>query len=201
MGDLFARRTSGRRQRWRTWCGLCAAGSLSILSAQRPPSDFVRADAAIVRLEPALFSELPSAIRTDLEKRGCTVPQPAVDGKRNVVRGRFLTGRRIDWAVLCSRDRHSAILVFDGTSADWIAELGSEPDMNYLQVVDRAGAIGYSRVVAVAAPNAVRQRVRSDGPIAPDRIDHDGIEDAFVGKSSLIWYWSGQRWLRLAAAD
>jgi hypothetical protein len=33
------------------------------------------------------------------------------------------------------------------------------------------------------------------------KVSRQGIEDAFVGKASSVWYWNGARWLRLAAAD
>jgi hypothetical protein len=185
----------------RIWFVVCVIATLSVLSAQRPLNDFARADAAIVRFDPSAFPELPPPIRDGLNRRSCTVPQPADERTRNVVSGRLITPGRVDWAVLCSRERQSVILVFNGTSAARIAELDAEPDLNYLQVVDGAGTISYSRVLAVATPKVVRQRARNDGRHQLRQIDRDGIEDAFVGKSSQIWYWSGRRWLRLVGAD
>ncbi|HEX6942595.1 MAG TPA: hypothetical protein VF128_06685, partial [Gemmatimonadaceae bacterium] len=56
-------------------------------------------------LQPSAFADLPASIRSDLEQRGCTVPQSYPDSTpHNVVRGRFTSPKEVDVAVLCARD-------------------------------------------------------------------------------------------------
>jgi hypothetical protein len=176
--------------------------AVPLRSAQLQPVDWDRADAATVRLAPAVFTELPAALRAELTKRGCTIPQPfRASARRNVVSGRFTTGAQKDWAVLCSRGRSSAILVFRDGSATNVGELAEDADRQYLQVMDGRGAIGYSRVLSVVTPQRMRQRrLVHDGP-DPRPFDHDGIEDAFEGKASVVWYWFRRDWIRLTGAD
>jgi hypothetical protein len=162
--------------------------------------DWAGADVATTRLRPAAFPDLPVAVRKDLERRGCTVPQSfAAARAENVARGRFTSATGRDWAVLCSVARVSTILVFRGGTVPAVAELGRSPDSNFLQAVDDHGAVGYSRAIAVADARMIRAHNR-DNPDLP-RLDHDGINDIFVEKASTIWYWYRGRWLGLSGVD
>src|SRR5262245_35348723 len=101
--------------------------ALRLLLQQPQVDEWNRADPVTVRLEPDVFSMLPVAVRSDLKKRTCTIPQPFTSGRpQNVIRGRFFTTAGADWAVLCSRDRISSILVYRGGSADSVVELNSQ---------------------------------------------------------------------------
>jgi len=163
--------------------------------------DWGAADRATRRLAPSVFRNLPVVVRTELERRGCTIPQPfAATGPANVISGRFTSRSRTDWAVLCSRDRTSSILVFRGGSTAAVVDIASEPDVNSLQGVGN-GAIGYSRALGVADAKYIRDHYdRYDGP-KPPPLDHDGINDIFLEKGSAVWYWDGGRWLKLTGAD
>ena len=81
-----------------------------------------------------------------------------------------------------------------------VAELATLPDANFLQVVDGAGGVGFSRLLSVASPDHIRGHAARVGGLRA-AIDHDGIEDAFVEKASSIWYWSGGKWSQLPGAD
>jgi hypothetical protein len=163
--------------------------------------DWDAADRATNRLAPSVFVNLPAAIRAELERRGCTIPQPfGTTSPANVVKGRFTSPGRIDWAVLCSRDRTSSILVFRAGSATAVVDLASEPDQGSLQGVGN-GAIGYSRALGVADPTYIKEHYARYGGPKPPPLDHDGINDIIVGKGSLVWYWYGGRWLKLTGAD
>lgn len=185
-----------------TLIGICSPGDAALASswriAQRTPADWARADADTVRLDPGVFSEVPARVRTELKRLGCTIPQPSgASTRRNVVSGRFTTAALKDWAVLCSRRGTSAILVFEGGSPTQVRELAAQPDAQYLQVMGRTPAIGYSRGLAVATPQLIRRRLQGGGGREPRPLDHDGIEDAFEGKASVVWYWSRQEWIQL----
>lgn len=170
------------------------------LDAQLTPADWLRADAATVRLMPSAFSKLPSSIRMAMERRGCTVPQPVgSDRPRNVISGHFIHAMQTDWAVLCSRARRSSILVFSGKDFSTVDELAEAADAEYLQTVP-GGRIGFSRALLVATPTIVKRIRVEDGP-KPRIIDHDGIVDAFEGKGSMVWYRSGEKWIVLPGSD
>ena len=156
-----------------------------------PPQEWVRADAATVRLRPSAIASIPSILQAELQRRGCTIPQAFTGGPpHNVIRGHFRTGK-IDWAVLCSRNRTSSILVFWSGLPTGASVLASRRDADYLQVTG-PGRIGFSRMISVASPAHIRK---------PPPLDHDGIDDAFVEKASVVWYFHRGLWLRLAGAD
>jgi hypothetical protein len=161
-----------------------------------------QADAATVRLRPTAFASLPSRVRQELERRGCTVPQSySESAPHNVIRGRFTSGGHTDIAVLCSKERASSILVFRGGSTANVAELARKPDVHFVQVAAASGAVGYARALGTAEPKEIQEHHQRYGGPAPPPLDHDGIEDIFVGKASVVWYWSGGRWRQLQGAD
>jgi hypothetical protein len=164
--------------------------------------DWQAANAATVRLKPSAFPELPVTVRRYLERRGCEIPQAFSDkAPHNVVRGRFTSASQSDIAVLCSTGRVSTVLVFRGGNTSAVAELAQRPDEIFLQVVDAGGVVGYSRALGVASPSYIREHHAAYGGPTPPPMDHDGINDIFVEKASVVWYWYRGRWLQLQGAD
>jgi hypothetical protein len=163
--------------------------------------DWEAANAATVRLRPSSFQDLPAVVRDYLERRRCTIAQSFYDkAPHNIVRGRFTSAARTDIAVLCSVDRVSTVLVFRGGGISEVSELARHPDEQFLQVVN-PGVIGYSRALGVADPDYIRQRHAAYGGPMPPPLDHDGINDVFVEKASVVWYWHEGKWLQLQSAD
>ena len=167
--------------------------------------EWERADEETVRLPPEAFDDLPAAVQEELAARGCTIPQASHMGleKSNVVRGNFTQSGQTDIAVLCSRERVSSILVFRGGSELDVAELASAPDSDYLQGAGD-GEIAFSRALGVASPEYIRmcyEALKAHGVPEPPPLDHEGIDNIFVGKASSIWYWYEETWLVLAGAD
>ena len=164
--------------------------------------DWESADRATRRLAPAMFVELPAAIRSELESRGCLVPQSFTATRpQNVIKGRFTLSGQTDWAVLCSRQRQSSILVFRGGLASAAEEIATEDDIHSLQTIDGRGGIGYSRTIAVATSRYIKDRQNTDRGSTLPAIDHEGINDFFIEKGSVVWYWYRGRWLKLQGAD
>jgi hypothetical protein len=168
---------------------------------QIPAGDvWSRADAQTARLSPAAFPQLSAAIRTELHRRGCTVPQAYTGGApHNVIRGAFRTPGVIDVAVLCSRGRTSGIVVFWGADPRQASELAVQSDAVRLQVVgpDR---IGYSRLIKTASQRFMRGQHQRHNIVAP-LVEHDGIDDAFLEKGSMVWCWREGKWIQLAGTD
>jgi len=162
-----------------------------------PPGAWTAADEKTVRLSPDAFPGVPSAVSDELKRRGCRVPQTyGIDGLHNVIRGRFTSAAATDWAVLCSRDRASALLVFPNGLAESVMELSPSPDAEWLQTIG-ADAIGFSRAISVASADDVRRQHRLFGGPALPPVDHDGIDQAFIENSSDVLYWHDGRWLEL----
>lgn len=169
-----------------------------------PAAEWDLADAETVRLAPEKIDALPLPIRQELTRLGCTIPQVwggGPDRPRNFVTGRFFSPDQTDIAVFCSRDRISSILVFGTESTRPVAELAARPDQDFLQVVDGNGRIGFSRSLGVARPQAIQNYHAAYGGPAPPPLDHDGLDDAFMEKASIVWYWHEGRWLQLTGAD
>ncbi len=162
---------------------------------------WTEANAATPRLLPSAFPGLPRAVTQDLDARGCRVPQTHwIETPHNVIKGHFTRPDRLDWAVLCSRNDTSRILVYRAGLADTVDEVAPDADVNYLGFMG-GGEVDYYRFLSVADSAQIRGALVRFGGAVPPRLDHDGIDDAFLEKGSVIWYWSSGRWWRLQGAD
>jgi hypothetical protein len=117
-----------------------------------------------------------------------------------VIRGAFEGVAPVDWAVLCSRERVSTILVFQAGDPRRVTGIATRPDAEFLQVV-APGRIGFSRAIAVAPADSIRARHRRSGGQEPPSLTHAGIDDAFVEKASVVWYRHQGKWLQLTGSD
>ena len=154
----------------------------------------------IRRLPVESFGELPAAVVRVLNARNCKVPQPSEGAPRNVIRGEFFVKGESGWAVLCSVNRSTTLLVFRNdrdTSPDTV---NSSEDRSYLQGLG-GGEIGYSREITAAGRDFILRHYRAYGGPEPPPIEHQGIDDAFVGKASVTWYFHRGKWQRLQGAD
>jgi len=163
--------------------------------------DFQAGERKIVRLPPTAFPMLPLAVVRDLQHRGCTIPQEAFSKTpSNVVSGQFARRGQTDWAVLCSIHGVSSILVFWNGSAVSPAELARSEDKTYLQGLG-GEKIGFSRGIAAIGSDFIMEHYRAYGGPKPPRIDHQGINDAFLEKASVVQYFFDGKWLQLTGSD
>jgi hypothetical protein len=159
-----------------------------------------RAD-RIVRLSPAAFPELPQRVARELQRRGCSIPQTVYARKpHNVIRGEFAKAGQTDWAVLCSADGVSRILVFWNGSDKDPAVIAPLDDLVFLQEI-RPGKWGFSRMISAVGRAFIMRHYAAYGGPKPPPIRHQGIDDAFVEKGSVTWYFYGGKWLQLSGAD
>ena len=161
---------------------------------------FREAERQIVRLPPAAFRELPGAVVRELERRVCTIPQTVPERRLNVVRGEFSKPLQADWAVLCSVAGTSSILIFWNGSANNPAEVAPVKDIDMLQS-DGGDRIVYSRDISAVGRTYILEHYQAYGGPAPPPINQQGINDAFVGKASVVHYLFEGKWLRLQGAD
>jgi len=167
--------------------------------AQRPEEKrkFDQADEKILRLSVSAFPQLPKNIVRDLRRRGCSIPQ-STRKPQNVVVGDFARTGQQDWAVLCSVNRVSSILVFFNGSEKNVHEIAKMKDRNYLER-NTANQIVYSRGIYTVGKDSIKGHDKA-GPM-PRTFDHQGIEDAFIGKASVTHYLYNGNWLKLTGAD
>lgn len=156
----------------------------------------------ITRLQPAAFTSLPAQVARELKRRRCTVPQVSSDRKpHNVLKGEFLRAGQTDWAVLCSVNGVSSILVFANGSARSPATIASADDRIYTQS-SGGDRFVFSRMIQPAGRKFIMEHYKAlGGPKPPAVIDHYGIDDVFVEKASVVWYFEAGKWLRLTGAD
>ncbi|PYX76123.1 MAG: hypothetical protein DMG72_05755 [Acidobacteria bacterium] len=57
-------------------------------------------------------------------------------------------------------------------------------------------SVGYCRGRRWSVPSS-----RTSTGFVPRIVDHDGIENRFVGKASMVWYWFGGKWIQLSGTD
>lgn len=159
------------------------------------------ANEEIIRLSPNEFSNLPKTVGNDLEKRGCTIPQSYNENeKHNVIQGEFKRKGQKDWAVLCSQEKVSSILIYWNGSIENVSRIASEDDKTYLQGIGN-GKIGFSRAIGVSDAKYIYDHYKAYGGLKPPEITHNGIIDAFVEKASTVFYLHRGKWLNLQGAD
>ena len=162
---------------------------------------FDEAAAAIRRLPIDSFPQLPEGVAGVLREKGCIVPQPEPEGPGvNVISGEFFATGQAGWAVLCSRNGQSVILVFRDESGASPEELAPADDRGFLQGVGN-GVIAYSRQISTVDRQYIVRHYRAYGGPEPPPIRHAGIDDAFLEKASVVHYWYEDTWLRLTGAD
>jgi hypothetical protein len=178
--------------RW-AWLFLSMTG---VASAQ-----WEEADRAVLRLPPNAFTELPARIMADLNRRGCTIPQvPEIDGLQNVIKGEFAKPGQTDWAVLCSVNRVSSILIFWNGSIEGVSEIEKRPDIQHLQGWGGSRII-FDRHLAPVGAGYIAEHYRTYGGPTPPPLDHQGVDDQWVGKASVVQYFYDGKWLQLTGAD
>ncbi len=158
------------------------------------------ADVAIRRLAPTEFQGLPNNIVGELKKRGCTIPQSYGSKKpHNIISGEFAKKGQKDWAVLCSRNGSSSVLIFWGDDSPCPSEIFPSKDRGWLQ--NTGYGIGYSRAInPVGAAFIIRHFKLVGGPTPPP-IVHQGIDEAFIEKASTVHYCHKGKWIELTGAD
>jgi hypothetical protein len=150
---------------------------------------------------PSAFVQLPLKIQSELQSRGCQIPRPYTGtANANVIRGQFARRGQTDWAVLCSKEKISSILVFWNGSETTPAEIDPAPDGNFLTPLEN-GKAGYARAIAPVGNQFIMTHFKAYGGPQPPPIDHEGIDDEFLEKGSTVHYFYEGQWLELTGSD
>jgi hypothetical protein len=102
--------------------------------------------------------------------------------------------------VLCSIKGVSSILVFWNGSDKNPAQIAAMEDRIFLQGIT-ADRIAYSRGISPVRRDFIIRHYEAYGGTKPPPIDHLGIDDAFIEKASVTWYFYNGRWLKSQGAD
>jgi len=177
-------------------------GAFPLLAQELPDAaTLARAERRLTRLSPDAFPELPAAVRQDLLRRGCRVPQPAAWPRPvNVIAGAFARPGQTDWAVLCSVKGVSTILVYWNGAAVKPAAIAARPDIHYVEMLPGNRA-GFAREINAVGKEAILRHYDAYGGPKPPPVTHQGIDDAFLEKASITWYFHAGKWLQLTGAD
>jgi hypothetical protein len=117
-----------------------------------------------------------------------------------VIRGEFFAKGDAGWAVLCSINNRTALLAFRSdrdTNPDTVT---TTEDRGYVSGLD-TGNFGYSREITAVGRDFILGHYRAYGGPKPPPLDHQGVDDAFLEKASVTWYFHEGKWLRLQGAD
>ncbi len=170
-------------------------------SQEEPDNIWIKADIQAIRLSPGAIPSIPKNIQEYLDVHNYTIPQDCfARTPNNVISGHFLDSIKIDLAILCSKDRFSAILIFWNCKADSVTELSRSADIYWLQSAG-GDKIGYSRIISVASKSRILEHYDPTSDTHPIDITHDGIEDGFDGKCSEILYYNNGRLTIFSGAD
>ena len=152
-----------------------------------------------IRLLPvASFPALPPVIVAQLDKRNCMVPQTyEARAPENVVHASLERKGSDDWAVLCSVNGATTLYVFFQSNQDMPMALRHQRDTEWLGS-EVLGAYGSAWGIARRSPSQMRS---AEGSTAGGSFDHDGIEDAFVEKSSTTHYFENGFWKVVESAN
>lgn len=184
--------------------GLVFASLMVLFQAGSLQADeWSRAEAMIRRLPPVFFKEVPAPVLRRLDEIGCRIPQTYYQHKpHNIIRGQFRKPGQFDWAVLCSKNGKSSILVFWAGSPEGYTAIAQSEEEDKVFLQDMGEGIGYSRQISPVGKDRILFSYRElGGTKPPNPIDHEGIDDAFIEKASTVLYWHKGSWLRLTGAD
>jgi hypothetical protein len=139
-----------------------------------------------IRLLPvSSFPQLPAPVAQQLVQKGCLIPQTyEAHEPENAIHGSFEKKGSNDWAALCSINRVTTLYVFFQSALDHPISLRHQPDNEWLGVewsLDYGSAWGIAR----RPPHLIQPKGTAD---------HDGIDDAFVEKSTTVHYFENGHW-------
>ncbi len=159
-----------------------------------------RAIPKIRRLPVDAFPNLPPLLADSLRARGCTVPQPHENRPANVISGEFFAPGKESWAVLCSVDYQTSLLVFREENDPEPTILNTTSDGQYVDTSNEDEPF-YSRGITPVGRDFIMGHYHAYGGPTPPAITHQGVDDAFLEKASVTWYHHNGEWLQLTGAD
>jgi len=158
------------------------------------------------RFPPDSFPDLSKPVSDTLVGRGCLIPTPGY--RANVITGAFTAKDIVQWAVVCSVNDTSQILVLDAKNGVVLDSLGRSPDVNWIQSNVNSTWL-FSRFISTVPMSRLNivpidttgEDVLYYGAVLPKPIDHDGIDEAFLDKASETYYFAQRKWFMVSSSD
>jgi hypothetical protein len=152
----------------------------------------------IRHLPVSTFPELPAVIQTELNRRGCLIPQTyEAHHPENVVHASLERAGSSDWAVLCSVEGTVSLLVFFGSRSaqgQWQPiVLVSALETERLQAHDPSGVLGFNWGIDPASPEQIHVAQYGLDP-RPLRLDHDALADSIVDRRTVYHFFAKNVW-------
>lgn len=144
----------------------------------------------VVRIKPSEYTPspncptMPENIVKYLEEMNCLLPQPSYkkDSRGGAFQIQFAAPGQNDWAVLCSRNGSSSILIFWKSSTEKVSEFAKYPDKDFI------GAGGYFRRMGKSTEKSLTENnVRLYGNIIPE-LNLWGIDEVTPKRKRIIYY-------------
>jgi hypothetical protein len=123
----------------------------------------------------AAKAAVPETVKKELSKHDCSIPQTTSNSSQNIIQGDFAGKNSQDWAVLCSKNGRSSIVVVWGKERPCPSELEIREDNS-----------GLARHISATTFPTKKQQ---------------GIEDTEAAKDSVIFYCENGKWLSFDDAD
>lgn len=151
-----------------------------------------------IRLLPLTsFPALPAIVAAQLDERKCMIPQTyEARTPENVVRASLERKGSDDWAVLCSVNGATTLYVFFQSEPGNPMALRHQRDTEWLGS-EVLGAYGSAWGISRRGASQIRA-ARGAGHLG---VDHDGIDDAFVEKSSTTHYFQDGSWTTVEGSN
>jgi hypothetical protein len=153
-----------------------------------------------IRLLPvASFPDLPPAVAGQLGLRQCMIPQSyEARGPENVIHGAFRGAGAEDWAALCSVRGVTTLYVFFGEQSDAPVALRTQRDTEWLGAEPGSTIFGSAWGIALSRESELRASPQMRRVL---HVDHDGIDDAHLERSSTVRYYQDGHWLSIPEAS
>jgi hypothetical protein len=147
------------------------------------------------------FPQIPAAVRSQLDQRGCLIPQTyQARGPENVVQASLERRGSEDWAVLCSHHGTVSLLVFFADGAAPPTVLASAQETERLQANAATGVLGFDWALDAATPEQVRQ-AQTGMRRRPALLDHDALAESVIDQTTVYHYYTGDTWIVISTQD
>ncbi len=209
-------KTSIRRVNWQMIAVLFAVFAAGYVRAQTNPESAANGTESVVtgsirvngqvqpysfrRLPVSSFPQLPPNVSAVLIQRGCMIPQTwQAHRPENVIHGSFSRSGAVDWAVLCSINGETSLLVFFAQSQN-PQQLAEWPEQSRLQRHDPSGVLGFNWGIDAATPEQFHDAFTAqDNP--PPTPDHDAVADSVIDQKTIYHLYQQGKWKQYEADE
>jgi hypothetical protein len=155
----------------------------------------------IRRLPVSSFPNLPPAVQEQLNRRSCLIPQSyEARQPENVVHASLERPGSSDWAVLCSTQGTTSLLVFFGSGSKQPFTLASALETERLQSHGSAGVLGFNWAIDPASPQDIHEaQLGMRHP--PPRLDHDALADSDIEQRTVYHFYLSNAWTFIDTQD